>query len=275
METGFLPKAGSKSPAEGHRKMCAEMTLRATASGIQDSLGRSFLIQTPAGESRPEDGDFQWDLHLRLYGPTPVLVFENSKLILREMKFSLKPPQARFSSFNARLASWDPQHQKILKIYHKKSWAKAFRQGRALVPMTGFIEPIYRGEAAGHALEFQREDGELMWVPALYEESVDALTGEVYEGFALILHSAGEFVLNSGHHREVLQLHPEDAVKWLCDQSLSDEELYEFLLTKRLHPELQAHVSRSLVRGWEKRLRENEIKLHKEMDFLRQLEGKP
>lgn len=255
--------------------MCAEMTLRATASGIQDSLGRSFLIQTPAGESHAHDRDFQWDLHLRLYGPTPVLVFEDSKLILREMKFSLKPPQTRFSSFNARLASWDPQHRKALKIYQKKTWSKAFRQSRALVPMTGFIEPIYRGEAAGHALEFQRQDGELMWVPALYEESVDAQTGEIYQGFALILHSAGEFVLTSGHHREVVQLRPEDAIEWLCEKNLNDQELYDLLLTRRFHPELQAHVSRSLARGWEKRVHENEIKLQRELDFLRHLEGQP
>lgn len=85
---------------------------------------------------------------------------ENSgKRILKTMQFSLIPSwskekRVKFSTYNARLTDFDENKNKTVFIYEKPTWRGAFSSRHCLVPMTGFIEPIYHGDLAGHWVRF-------------------------------------------------------------------------------------------------------------------------
>ncbi|MBK8574197.1 MAG: SOS response-associated peptidase family protein [Elusimicrobia bacterium] len=86
--------------------------------------------------------------------PAPVIVRQAFERVLKEMLFGLVPawsptPTVKFATHNARLMSADKKTGRELPIYEKPTWREAFRLRHCLVPMTGFIEPIYRGELAG------------------------------------------------------------------------------------------------------------------------------
>ncbi|MES3038597.1 MAG: SOS response-associated peptidase family protein [Bdellovibrionota bacterium] len=243
--------------------MCAEYTFKGTSKDLEEALKAKVIVLTDSKS---------WDQHVRLFAKAPVITTDGENLNVTAMSFSMKPTTTPFPAFNARLSGWDERRKKMLKVYERPTWKKPFERQRCLIPMTGFIEPIYLGEHAGSAMEFHRKDKEIFFVAGLYDGTSETKSGEVYEGFAPILHTPSPYILKMGHHREVLQLKPTDALKWLEDQEMSNEDRFKFLIDQRHQPNLEAVKARNLAKGWEKRISDYEQKLKKEMSYIAQME---
>ena len=266
-ETQTLEKIGlwSCNKAIGLRTlepMCAEFLIRASNQKIRRALG------VPARGDRDESEDFE--IHARLFMPLPAVAAE---FAIRMMSFSLKPPGTSYPTFNARLLSWDDRAGRIVSIGEKPTWREPLKTHRCVVPMNGFIEPVYKGDHAGEMVLFKETSDNILFCAGVYEEGVDKKTGEVYEGFALILHTPSEFVRAVGHHRQPIFLKPEAAREWIDRQPASPKAVVDFLLANRYLPELAAETSRKMARGWEKRIADSERKFENEMEFMKQLES--
>jgi putative SOS response-associated peptidase YedK len=242
--------------------MCAEFILKAKRKGLENALNESIESQT--------DG---WDLHAKLYSVAPVIVAdENKKLKIQDMSFSLKPPGTPYPTFNARMSGWDERKHKIVQISEKPTWRKPLSENRCLIPMTAFIEPVYLGEHAGHAVQFESPECPILFVAGIFEESLNEKTGELYEGFSLILHTPSDYILEMGHHRQVVILSPKDALRWIAPGNKKPEAASEFLLKHRLMPELVGKEARALSNNWEKKIPEYKTKLARERDYMKKLE---
>jgi putative SOS response-associated peptidase YedK len=244
--------------------MCAEFTLRASQKDIEEALKEKV---------RNDSLNNSWDAHIRIRSKAPVVLRKDGETVLEEMSFSLKPPSVPYSTFNARLSNWDENKKQLVPIFTKPTWRKPFETSRCLVPMTGFIEPIYRGERAGTAQEFKSKNDLILFAAGLYERSVDQKTGEVYEGFAPILHTPSEYILQIGHHRMLLFLKAEDALHWIQEKTAEPKGVFRFLMTKRYVPDLEATKFRALAKNWEKKCSEYEEKHAHEVSILKLLEA--
>jgi putative SOS response-associated peptidase YedK len=242
--------------------MCAEYTLRTTENDIEYALREKF---------RNESMNLSWDLHLRIRSQAPVILRKEGEIVLEEMSFSLKPPFVKYPTFNARLSSWDERTDSLVPIYGKPTWKRPFSSTRCLVPMTGFIEPIYIGERAGTAQEFRSNDDKVLFAAAIYERYADPKSGEVYEGFAPILHTPSDYILEIGHHRMLVFLKPEDALHWIQDKEAEPKGAFRFLLTKRYLPQLNATTFRQLAKNWEKKCDEYKRKHDEELEHIKKL----
>lgn len=248
--------------------MCAEFMIQASNQRIRRALG------LPAGSD-----DEEWSSHVRLYGQAPVIVAGRrdgrQEVALKPMGFSLKPRGTPYPTFNARLLSWDERKNRVVPLFEKPTWKKPLNDRRCLVPMTGFIEPIYSGEYAGQMVQFKPVSGETLFAAGLYDDGVDQETGEVYEGFTLVIHVPSPFVLKVGHHRQPLFLEAQHALEWIEPSFLTPridpKQALEFLLKNRYQPELEVETARSMARGWEKRVAENEKKHRAELQFIERI----
>jgi len=242
--------------------MCAEFTLKTSLKQLE---------KTFAAFARLEDVGDEWDLHLRLYGEAPVLVNDEGHALLKKMQFSLKPPGTPYPTFNARLSNFDEKTKRLIKIHERPTWRKPLAAQRCLIPLTGFIEPIYLGDHAGSALQFSAPDAPLLFAAGIYDTAMDPKTGELYEGFALILHTPNDYILKMGHHRMPVFLKPDDAKTWLSGEIKTADEAYQFLLKKRFIPKLTSQESRHLAKNWQRKQSEYETKLKKEKAFMAHL----
>jgi putative SOS response-associated peptidase YedK len=225
--------------------MCAEFKVRSSEKQIE-----KLLRQTP----RNLTGEPGWDRHVRLYGEAPVLRQSDGQLVVENMHFSLLPPGGHIPfTANTRIDDWDPRHGLTL-AFQKPTWRTPFLRQRCVVPVTQFLEPIYEGKYAGQMLGFSRTDGEPMWVAGIYQESVDKKTGEIYHGFSLLTDFAHADVLKTGHHRTILMLPPEAALKWMKEDPIDGRAGIRFLLRHKARPHLQAEPVREM-KGWKSRVK--------------------
>ncbi len=248
--------------------MCAEFTLRASQKDIEEALKEKVRNDSLNGLSNQS-----WDAHVRIRAKAPVVLRKEGETVLEEMCFSLKPPSIAYSTFNARLSNWDEKKNQLVPIFTKPTWRKPFETSRCLVPMTGFIEPIYMGERAGTAQEFRSKNDQILFAAGLYERSFDQKTGEVYEGFAPILHTPSDYILKIGHHRMLLFLKNADAFHWIQEKTAEPKGVFRFLMTKRYVPDLEATKFRSLAKNWEKKCGEYEEKHAHELSILKRIES--
>ncbi len=243
--------------------MCAEFMIRASDQKIRAGLG------LPPG--RDDQDEVDWNLHARLYSKAPVVVREANAAVIKKMGFSLKPKGTPFPTFNTRLLSWDEKKGLIVPFFEKPTWRGPLREHRCLVPISGFIEPIYSGEHGGQMVQFKPRSGEILYGAGLFADEIDKETGEVYEGFSLMIHTPSDFVLKIGHHRQPLFLTPETAKEWIQPQKIEPEWAVEFLTENRYMPDLEAETVRLMARGWEKRVAESEKKHRSELQFIERL----
>lgn len=244
--------------------MCAEYNVETKRKAIEEALKEKIRNDFERDE---------WSLHVRISTEAPIVVMKEGEPTVAPYRFSLKPPGVPYPTFNARLSSWDEKKKAIVPIYAKPTWKTPLERGRCIVPMTAFIEPVYLGERAGTAQQFQPTDGQLLLAAGLSEQGVDKKTGEVYEGFAPILHTPSDYILNIGHHRLLVFLKPDDAREWLHGEPMKPEQAYKFLLERRFIPELTAEKSRSLAKNWEKKVDECREKVERERAYIKKLEA--
>lgn len=213
--------------------MCAQFLLKLMAKDLET------LISITLGDDFP-----QWSERILPYNQSPVITAKG----LRLMNFSLIPSwskerKVKFATHNARIET----------LAEKPTWKAPLESKRCLVPLNGFIEPIYQNEFAGHMVTFKTPDDSVLFAAGLYDEWVDKTTGEVIESFAIITTEPIGFVKNVGHDRSPVFLPKNSMHEWIAPEKKSADRLIEFLKIKQVVPDLIAKKDRPMRPGWEKR----------------------
>ena len=189
-----------------------------------------------------------------------VLLNRMSHRSLCPMVFTLLPHWSetrtlKFATHNARLETFDKNHQVPVWIYEKPTWREAFMRRHCVIPMTHFIEPIYTGKWAGNMVRFSSQtSNEILCAAGIWEEWV-GLDGEVIESFAIITDEASQFVKKSGHDRSPLFLTEAGIQDWLDPKPhLNPAELVRVLRENSFHPNLRIDLERPLKSGWQKKV---------------------
>ncbi|MBK8576378.1 MAG: SOS response-associated peptidase family protein [Elusimicrobia bacterium] len=190
--------------------------------------------------------------------PAPVVVRQASERIFKEMIFGLVPawsptPTVKFATHNARLMSADKKTGRNVLIYEKPTWREAFRLRHCLVPMTGFIEPIYQGELAGNMVVFRPNEQNVFAAAGIWEEWTSKTTGEAVSTFTVLTDDPVPDVERLGHDRTPVFLSEEDFDHWLLAESAQPQEMLNSLRSRHAKWRWSATIDRPLAPGWEKR----------------------
>lgn len=218
--------------------MCAQFMVAVSTSEISKYLAAPWLGGT----------DKSFSL-IAPYQMAPILHLQDEKRILEPMSFSLVPrwskePKVKFATHNARLES----------VNEKPSFKEAFQKRPCLVPLTGFIEPIYEGELAGNMVEFFAESSPLLMAAGIFEEWQNPQTKELLTSFSILTQEPLPFVGKMGHDRSPLFLELSLANTWMNPNSFKNStEKKEWLLENSYEPNLATRTHRPLKAGWEKR----------------------
>lgn len=190
--------------------------------------------------------------------PAVVCVQQASGRALTEMQFGLVPswsptPTVKFATHNARLFSEDPKTGREIPIFEKPAWREAFRLRHCLVPMTGFIEPIYTGDLAGNMVIFRPNGQEVFAAAGIWEEWASKTTGETLATFTVLTDAPVPDVARLGHDRTPVFLSEADFDLWLRAESSTPHDWLNFLRSRRTSWDWSATIDRPLAPGWEKR----------------------
>jgi putative SOS response-associated peptidase YedK len=218
--------------------MCAQYTIRQAQKRIAEIL-RAFKIDPGVADDYPS---------VRPYQKGPVLRLQSNDLVLSELQFSLLPrwskePRVKFATHNARFDTID----------EKPTFKDALVKRHCVVPMTGFVEPIYENELAGNMVCFSKVDGHVLFAAAIWESWLSKESGEEIDSFAIITHEPIPFVLKTGHDRSPLFLSPKGVEAWLGSEGDGAAEQKKLLLKFQDEPKLEVAIDRPMRAGWEKR----------------------
>lgn len=183
------------------------------------------------------------------YQMAPVIVQNGHVIEMRPMKFSLIPswskdPKPKFATHNARIET----------LADKPTWRDAFQRRHCLIPLTDFIEPIYKNEYAGHMVAFHQKSGEPLMAAGIWEEWTNKITGEVTESFSIITADPPQFIADVGHDRCPLFLNESSQKQWLTLRE-SPPKMLDFLRASRLKGDFAVEKHRPMKPGWEKRIK--------------------
>lgn len=243
--------------------MCAEYQINKQPYEIREWLKRH-------GEAEHENTD-RTPPRIKLYGKAPIVVGEDFKI--EQMQFSLKPPSIKYPTFNARMYSFDEKTDRVVAMPEKKTWKRPLVESRCLVPMTGFIEPIYTGKHAGEMVEFEDKVQDMIFAAGIYEVSSDFKTGKPYKGFSIIMDQPDRVVREVGHHRTPVFLTQSSFEEWLSSDLEADGAMQ--LLNKCRQPlDLKVKTDRKMAKGWERRVDAFVEKSRKELEFEKLLRTK-
>jgi len=231
--------------------MCAEYNLKTSERDL------SQLLRSPLLNNAGQD---QWDQHTRLFTKAPVILMRDGHLQIEEMSFSMLPPGGRIPfSANTRLDDWDERQNRVTYAYERPTWRESFLQRRCVVPVSEFLEPIYRGDYAGQMMGFFSPSSPLLLVAGIFQETVDSKSGEVFSGFSLITDFAHPFVREVGHHRTIVTLAPEQALIWIQEKPVTGEWGVRFLLEHKQRLDLDTKPMRTM-KNWKARVKNSENK---------------
>lgn len=184
----------------------------------------------------------------------PVITFDASGSSTLTMKqYSLVPswskePKVKFATYNARIET----------LLAKPTWRKPLISHRCLVPMTGFIEPIYSNELAGNMVLFYPQSHELATAAGLWDRWVNEKTGESFDSFAIITQEAPKQIETAGHDRSPIFLNKKSFAGWLDPNNKEPKKILEFLREERSLFNFSWSVDRPMAKGWEKRIPKQE-----------------
>ena len=246
--------------------MCAEYTIRTDERDLSGLLGRELTAESDTGA---------WDFHARLYNQAPIIrTAPDGTTLLHEAAFSLLPRGGRVPfTANARLDDWDERRGQITYIYQRPTWRDAFLNRRCVIPVTEFLEPIYRGEHAGHMMAFRDVRERTLFVAGIYQETVDQSTGLVFQGFAMLTDFAHPYVRQVGHHRTIVLLEPAEANRWIKPEPISGAAGVEFLVKHAARPELTVRAVREM-KNWRARVKNAVANADAEFEVQKIIEGK-
>lgn len=182
------------------------------------------------------------------FNPVPVVVMnEKGEKEFRTMNFSLIPHwskdrRPKFATHNARMET----------LTAKPTWKGPLQSHRCVVPMSGFIEPIYEGELAGNMVQFN--SSKPLIAAGIYDQWIDKTSGEVIDSFAVVTADPPPFVAEIGHDRCPVFLSEEAVDEWLNPRKIPADSAIEILQSNKIIPELKTKIDRPLKAGWEKRV---------------------
>jgi putative SOS response-associated peptidase YedK len=181
------------------------------------------------------------------YSPAPVLVADPSGIRGEMMSFSLVPtwskePKVKFATHNARIET----------ITEKPAFKDAFKKRHCIVPMSGFIEPIYLHELAGNMVNFKSK--ETMFAVGIWEEWVNPKDGEIFNSFTILTSEPLPFVQKIGHDRSPIFLERSQIETWLRSENEMPNDLQKYLLDNRFQPDFYTTIDRPMAQGWQKRI---------------------
>ena len=183
--------------------MCGRFSLKINASELEDETGvKAEVKQEPSFNIAPQQ--------LILALPSA----EKEALRMRQWSWGWSLPLAAGSRFviNARSET----------AAEKRSFARAYREARCVIPATGFFEWDRRlKEKRTQPYHFQRKDGKPFWLAGLWrQESTESIPE-----FVLMTTEANE-VMAPIHHRLPVILEAEAYRSWI-DPSASLKTLKE------------------------------------------------
>lgn len=241
--------------------MCSEFQVNTSSQQIEDVLGTPVKV---AGN------ETSWERTIKFSTPAPIVQFARDNSIeLVERVFPVSPfPNSRLSGFANQsdgkdAADGDPEDRQIKRIYDMPRWKKTFADVPLLVPMTGFTEYAYWGEQEGSALNFTIPGSPLFFAAAIAIRPFVPKTN--YEnGFSILTHTATEQMLDY-HHRLIVLLKPESALEYLNPMPANDR--FDFLIANRYTGKLNVKKTRSMAKGWEKRVQTQIAKRDRELTY--------
>lgn len=219
--------------------MCSEYQVKITLKEMEEEL------KAPVNSSSEK---MRWDQRTRFTMQAPVIRKKEKGFEVEELIFPAQPfPNSRLSQVK--------EEDQVVRIYDIPLWKQSFKQAPCLVPMTSFLEPAYWGEKAGHVIEFFPPEDKLLFVPGIVIKPRVPATGKL-NGFSLLTHTASKQML-AYHHRLLVLLKPEAAVSYLNLGEIDPQERFNFLIENRYVPEFKTTISRSMAKGWEKRVEQH------------------
>lgn len=219
--------------------MCNIYTINSNLSEIAD-WGRASLFP-----------DYDWDsqsptVGVRQTGPGIWQNLDGEREIV-PMQFALIPPWARTAAMkkppfynNARIENID-----------NKVWKPFMQSHRCIVPLNLFREPTYWGPVPGHMVEFHSLQDLCLGVAGIYhhfqrgDDDVISMT--------FLMKPAAEFVMQHGHQRQPIFLHPDGFDDWLGGGERPIEESKKVIANWNYDPELELIDLGEMKTGWEKR----------------------
>ncbi len=222
--------------------MCAQYMVKGPARAIAE---RYFAKISPELKAKI------YETRIVPFTLAPILVNRDHDRVLTEMRFHLTPSWAKEAK-----VKWATYNARLEDVETKASFKKAFKAKHCIVPINGFIEPIYKGEHAGFMVEFNRTDESWLLAAGIYDEWVHPGTGEILESFSILTDPPEEFVAKIGHDRQPLFLDPNHIGTWLEAKDVKPAELREWLRHHRHPQELFVRHDRPMRPGWEKRIPE-------------------
>jgi putative SOS response-associated peptidase YedK len=219
--------------------MCAAYTIQGPVKNFEIPSGFSIKNLLPYS-----------DIENRVlpYRLAPVLVREDSEIILMEMSFSLVPSwskekKVRFATHNARIET----------VLEKPTWKKPFLSQRALIPISYFVEPIYENQFAGHMVQFFPKSQTTLFAAGIYDEWTDRTSGEILSSFSILTTEPPNFIATTGHDRCPIFLKPSAFEEWLEPGKKDGEGLLKLLSSHQHDIDFDARIDRPMKPGWEKR----------------------
>jgi putative SOS response-associated peptidase YedK len=217
--------------------MCSEYHIKTKINEIADELG---VPVKSASENK------SWEQRIKFTLSAPVIAKRENELRVGELIFPAQPfPNSRLSQIK--------EDDQVVRIYDIPLWKSSFKQFPCIVPMTSFLEPAYWGKNAGEVIEFTPPKENLFFAPGIVIKPRVPATGKL-NGFSLLTHTASDQMLDY-HHRLLVLLKPQAAVEYLnLSSETHPEERFNFLIENRYIPEFKATKSRTMAKGWEKRV---------------------
>lgn len=163
-------------------------------------------------------------------------------------------PKVKFATHNARLYSVEEKTKREIPITEKPTWRDPFKKRHCLVPMTGFIEPIYSGDLAGKMVVFRPREVEVLLAAGLWEDWVSKEGGETRSTFTILTDNPVTEIERMGHDRTPIFLGGEKAFEWLKPESKSPTEWIHYLRSNPVKMTWSGTVDRPMAPGWEKRI---------------------
>lgn len=169
------------------------------------SIGQINIRYVASGFTYPE-----WPIAVA--GNNPTFQFSNWGLIPFWTPQASLALQFRANNLNARAET----------IFEKKSFAKAIKTNRCIIPVTGFFEWRQIGKKKYPYRIFLKEQ-ELFFLGGISDEWTDKETGEIINTFSIITTEANSLMakIHNTKQRMPLILHPDKIGEWM-QPDLSD-----------------------------------------------------
>jgi len=148
---------------------------------------------------------------------------------LQLFQFGMTPSWAKKKMylFNARSEGNhnkenDPNYVGSMGIISKPSFRSVIRKKRCLIIVDAFIEGPKKEKLSKPYVIYMRDKQRPFALAGVWDEWIDAETGEATQSFSIITTTANDILQKIGHHRSPVILKKSQEETWLSDVPLSD-----------------------------------------------------